>query len=189
MLGITAGLPIAYQTLWAGPWFRDVAGQNPSEVARSLFWVAVAFMIGSLTMGVLADRLQKRGIGPMQTLNGLLVLHTAAQFLLVLASPEWAFIGWLILAAIGQAAILSFSWFATQVGENLAGRSNATINFAMFITAFIAQYVVGYIISLFVPSAIGYNPSGYVWAFGFFLTLQILAIAWYFLSMRNRSFK
>jgi predicted MFS family arabinose efflux permease len=189
MLGITAGLPIAYQTLWVGPWFRDVAGQNPSEVARSLFWVAVAFMVGSITMGIIADRLQKRGIGPMQTLNALLLLHTAAQLLLVFAPPHWAFIGWLVLAGIGQAAILSFPWFATQVGENLSGRSNATINFAMFVTAFVAQYVVGYIISLFVPLASGYNPSGYTWAFGFFLALQILAIAWYFVSMRTRSFK
>jgi predicted MFS family arabinose efflux permease len=189
MLGITAGLPIAYQTLWIGPWFRDVAGQNANEVARSLFWVAVAFLIGSIAMGIVADRLQKRGISPMQTLNGLLILHTSAQFLIVFATPQWAFLGWLILAAIGQAAILSFPWFATQVGENLSGRSNATINFAMFITAFIAQYVVGFIISLFVPPATGYNPSGYAWAFGFFLVLQILALAWYFFSMRERSFK
>jgi predicted MFS family arabinose efflux permease len=189
MLGITAGLPIAYQTLWAGPWFRDVAGQNPGEVARSLFWVAIAFMIGSFTMGLVADRLQKRGIGPMQTLNGLLIFHTGAQFLIAFAPPQWAFVGWLILAAIGQAAILSYPWFAAEVGENLSGRSNATINFAMFITAFGAQYAVGCIISLFVPPPTGYNPNGYMWAFGFFLALQILAITWYFFSMRNRSFK
>ncbi len=189
MLGITAGLPIAYQTLWAGPWFRDVAGQNPTEVARSLFWVAMAFMVGSIAMGVLADRLQKRGIGPMLTLNGLLICHTAAQFLLVFTNPQWAFVGWLVLAAIGQAAILSFPWFASEVGENLSGRSNAAINFAMFITAFAAQYMVGYIISLFTPTASGYNPASYAWAFGVFLLLQILAMTWYFFSMRNRSFK
>lgn len=187
MLGITAGLPIAYQTLWVGPWFRDVAGQNPSEVARSLFWLAIAFMLGSLTFGILADQLQKRGIGAMQTLNGLLIFHTAAQFLIVFAGPEWAFVGWLILAAIGQAAILSFPWFAAQVGENLSGRSNATINFAMFITAFGAQYLVGFIISFFAPTSTGYNPDGYAWAFGLFLTLQIVAIAWYFFSMRKGS--
>jgi predicted MFS family arabinose efflux permease len=187
MLGITAGLPIAYQTLWAGPWFRDVAGQDPNEVARSLFWLAIAFMLGSLAFGVLADQLQKRGIGAMQTLNGLLIFHTAAQVLLVFATPEWAFVGWLILAAIGQAAILSYPWFAAQVGENLSGRSNAAINFVMFITAFVAQYLVGFIISLFAPTSTGYNPNGYAWAFGLFLALQILAIAWYFVSMRKRS--
>lgn len=189
MLGITAGLPIAYQTLWIGPWFRDVAGQNPGEVARSLFWVAVAFVVGSLALGVVADRLQKRGIGPMQTLNGILVFHTAAQFLLVFAPPHWAFIGWLVLAGIGQVGILSYPWFASQVGESLSGRSNATINFAMFITAFAAQYGVGFIISFFVPSPTGYNPAGYAWAFGNFLGLQILAIAWYVFSMRHRSYQ
>jgi predicted MFS family arabinose efflux permease len=189
MLGISAGLPIAYQTLWAGPWLRDVAGLGPADVARSLFWMAVAFMLGSLCFGVIADRLQRRGIGPMQTLNGLLVFHTLAQVLLVFASPQWGFIGWLILAAVGQAGILSYPWFASEVGENLSGRTNAAINFAMFVSAFVAQYVVGIIISLFASTAAGYDPSGYAWAFGFFLTLQVAAIAWYFFSMQHRSFK
>jgi predicted MFS family arabinose efflux permease len=187
MLGITAGLHIAYQTLWVGPWFRDVAAQNPDQVARSLFWLAVAFMFGSLALGILADWLQRRGVGPMQTLNGLLVLHTAAQVLLVFAPPHWAFVGWLLLAGTGQAGILAYSWFASQVGESLSGRANAAINFAMFITAFAAQFVVGYIISLFDPTPKGYSPEGYASAFGTFLALQILAIAWYAVSMRKKT--
>ncbi len=186
LLGISAGIPIAYQTLWAGPWFRDVAQLSPPDVARSLFWLAVAFMLGSLSFGMLADRLQKRGIGPMQTMAGLLLFHTAAQVLLVFASPQWGYVGWLILAAVGQVAILSFPWFASQVGEGLAGRANATINFAMFTTAFIAQFVVGYIISYFEPTTTGYNAQGYRWAFGLFLALQVIAFIWYALPRRRK---
>jgi predicted MFS family arabinose efflux permease len=189
MLGITSGLPIAYQTLWAGPWFRDVLGLAPSDVARSLFWVAVSFMLGSLAMGFVADRLQRHGIGPMQTLNGLLVFHTLAQILLVFMPVQLGFAGWLMLAASGQAGILAFPWLAAKVGENLSGRSNATVNFAMFVVAFIAQYVVGIIIGLFPTTSIGYSQQGYVWAFAVFLALQIISIAWYFYAMRNRSFQ
>ncbi len=186
MLGILSGLPIAYQTLWAGPWFRDVAGQAPHDVARSLFWVAVSFMLGSLLMGVAADRLQRRGIGPMQTLNGIMVFHTLAQLLLVFAPIQWGFVGWLLLSASGQAGILAFPWMAAKVGQNLSGRSNATINFSMLAIAFVAQFVVGLIISMFVPTATGYNPQGYAWAFGFFLLLQLVAMFWYFTSMRGQ---
>jgi predicted MFS family arabinose efflux permease len=179
MLGISAGLPIAYQTLWAGPWLRDVGGLSSSDVARYLFWMAVAFLVGSLSFGVLADRLQKRGIGPMQTLLGLLVLHTCAQAAIVFAPPFWGYVGWLVLAAVGQSAILSFSWFAARVGPGLEGRANATINFSMFVVAFVAQYAVGVVISFFPPTATGYATAGYAWAFGLFLALQVLAILWY----------
>jgi predicted MFS family arabinose efflux permease len=187
LLGISAGLPIAYQTLWAGPWLRDVAGLAPPDVARHLFWMAVAFLVGSLSFGILADRLQKRGIGPMQTMLGLLVFHSLAQALIVFAGPSWGYVGWLLFTAVGQCAILSFSWFSGQVGQALAGRANATINFAMFTMAFTAQYAVGFIISFFPPTATGYAPQGYTVAFGLFLALQVLSLAWYVLAPGRRT--
>ncbi len=187
LLGLTAGIPIAYQTLWAGPWFRDVMGLGHLEVARSLFWMAVAFMSGILAVGVIADRLQKRGIGPMTTFLGLLVLHTTAQALIVGQVKAVALPAWLVLAAVGQAAILAFPWFAREVGESLSGRANATINFAMFVVAFAAQYGVGLVISRFAATATGYDPLGYVWAFGGLLLLQLLALIWYLLPRKESS--
>jgi predicted MFS family arabinose efflux permease len=182
LLGLSAGLPIAYQTLWAGPWLRDVAGVVP---AQYLFWMAVSFMVGSLTIGFLADRLQRFGITPMQTMLGLLFVHTFAQVLIVFAAPSTAYVGWLLLAGIGQSAILSFAWFASQVGEGLAGRANATINFAMFVVAFAAQYLVGFVISFFPPTATGYAPEGYKLAFGLFLALQCVSLIWYLLPRKQ----
>lgn len=185
LLGLTAGIPIAYQTLWAGPWFRDVLGLDQLGVARHLFGMAVAFMVGILTVGVIADRLQRRGIGPMQAFLGFLAIHTAAQLILVLQVKSLAFPAWLVLAAVGQVAILAFPWFALRVGEHLSGRSNATINFAMFVVAFAAQYGVGLVIGFFAPTATGYDPRSYVWAFGICLALQMLALAWYALPRRG----
>lgn len=179
LLGLTAGIPIAYQTLWAGPWYRDVMGYEPLDVARHLFWMAVAFMIGILLVGVVADRLQRRGISPMTTLMGLLVLHTVAQVIIVLQVKALAFPAWLVLSAVGQSAILAFPWFARQVGENLSGRANATINFSMFVVAFCVQYGVGLIIGQFNATATGYSIEAYKWAMGLCLALQIAALIWY----------
>ncbi|NMD08400.1 MAG: MFS transporter, partial [Phyllobacteriaceae bacterium] len=176
LLGLTAGIPIAYQTLWAGPWFRDVIGLAPLDVARNLFWMAVAFMIGIFTIGIVADRLQKRGIGAMTTMTGFLVIHIIAQLAIVLQVTSIALPAWLALAAVGQVAILAFPWFAKEVGENLSGRANATINFAMFVVAFAAQYGVGLVIGRFAPTATGYDPQAYVWAFGGLLLLQLAAM-------------
>lgn len=187
MLGITAGIPIAYQTLWAGPWLRDVAGLERPEVARQLFWMAVSFMIGILLVGLIADRLQKRGIGPMQTFTGFLALHVLAQVLIVFNVPHMASYAWLLLTGIGQSAILGFPWFAARVGEKLSGRANATINFAMFVVAFAAQYGVGLVISLFPATASGYAPQAYPYAFGLFLALHVLATLWYLAGPKQRS--
>jgi len=48
LLTATAGTHIAIQTLWAGPWFRDVAGLDRIGVANHLMAMAVAFLIGIL---------------------------------------------------------------------------------------------------------------------------------------------
>lgn len=179
LLALTAGTAIALQTLWAGPWFRDVMGQAPRDVARSLFWMAVAFMLGILFIGVVADRLQKRGIGPMTALLGFVIANLAAQAVIVLQVKELAFATWCVLSAAGQAAILAYPWFAQRVGPGLAGRSNATINFAMFLVAFAAQAFVGVVIGWFPQSAAGYDPQSYTWAFGLLLALELLALFWY----------
>ena len=52
------------------------------------------------------------------------------------------------------------------------------------VAAFAAQGVIGLIIGLFAPTATGYAPEAYSWAFGFFLVLQMLALSWYLSAPR-----
>lgn len=179
LLALASGSSIAMQTLWAGPWFRDVLGLARPEVARSLFWMATAFMVGIFLVGLVADRLQKRGIGPMPVMLGFIIANLVAQTVIVMQAKGLAFPAWLVLAGVGQAAILAYPWFALRVGPGLAGRSNATINFAMFLVAFAAQAFVGVVIGWFPQSAAGYDPRSYTWAFGLLLALEFLALFWY----------
>jgi MFS family permease len=182
LLALTAGSQIAIQTLWAGPWFRDVMGLARDDVARHLLWVAIAFMVGILTVGIIADRLGRRSISPITVMLGAHLVYFAAQAMIVMRLENLAVLGWLLSAATGQVAILAYPWLAEHVGNTLAGRSNATINFAMFAVAFAIQYLVGVIIGFFPQTASGYDPSSYSWAFGIFLALQLLAFAWYLLA-------
>ena len=73
-----------------------------------------------------------------------------------------------------------------QIGRELAGRANATINFTMFVAAFASQYLVGFIIGLFPVSGTGYSPEGYSWAIGVFLVAQLLAFGWYLAASPHR---
>ena len=179
LLGLTAGVQIGIQTLWAGPWLRDVMGLTREEMGRHLLFMALAFMVGILSVGIIADRLGRRGIGPMQVMLGFLMLYFVAQIIIVLRVEGLMFPAWLMVAAFGQVAVLAFPWFAARIGKELAGRANATINFTMFVSAFASQYLVGLIIGLFPATQTGYSPQGYSWALGLFLVAQLLALLWY----------
>ena len=187
LLGLTSGVQIGVQTLWAGPWLRDVMGLTREEVGRHLLYMAVAFMVGIFSAGLVADRLGRRGIGPMQVMLGFIVLYLLAQVLIVLRVDGLMFPAWLAVAAFGQVAVLAFPWFAARIGRELAGRANATINFSMFVVAFAAQYLVGIVIGLFPATGTGYSPQGYSWALGLFLGAQILALAWYLAAAPHRN--
>ena len=186
LLGFTSGVQIGIQTLWAGPWLRDVMGFSREEVARHLLFMALAFMVGILSVGVIADRLGRRGIGPMRVLLGFNIIYFIAQALIVFRVGPLMFPAWLAVAAFGQVAVLGFPWFAAHIGKELAGRANATINFSMFVVAFAAQYLVGLIIGLFPASASGYSPDGYSWAIGLFLVAQIAAFIWYLVGSPHK---
>lgn len=179
LLGLTSGVQIGIQTLWAGPWARDVLGYSREQVAHHLMLLALAFMVGILSVGVIADRLGRRGISPMQVMLGFNLLYFAAQAILVMRIQSLAFPAWVMVAAFGQVAVLAFPWFAAHIGKELAGRANASINFTMFVAAFASQYLVGFIIGLFPQVGAGYSPAGYSWALGLFLAAQIMGYLWY----------
>jgi MFS family permease len=180
LLGLTAGLQIAIQTLWAGPWFRDVMGLDRAGAARHLLWMALAFSVGIFLSGFVADRLGRRGIGPMTVYLGFFVLFALAQLIIVLQFMPLTTAAWLVTAATGQTAILGFPWLQRAYDPALAGRVNSTLNFAMFVCAFSAQYAIGIIIDAFPKTAGGYPPEAYRWAFGTMLVLQFVAVGWYY---------
>jgi predicted MFS family arabinose efflux permease len=186
LLGLTTGVQIGIQTLWAGPWFRDVLGFDRMQVARHLLWMAIAFMIGVLSSGFAVDRLARRGISPLTVMLAYLLVYLVAQTVIILRLPDLSVTAWIVVAATGQVGIVAFPWFAAQVGNELAGRSNASLNFAMFMSAFVVQGAIGVIIGFFVPTATGYAPEAYSWAIGFFLVLQLLALGWYLKPMPEK---
>jgi predicted MFS family arabinose efflux permease len=186
LLGITSGVQIGIQTLWAGPWFRDVMGLSREDVARHLLFMAISFMVGIFAVGIIADRLGRRGVSPMQVMLGFNLVYFIAQAIIVFRIGGLMFPAWLMVAAFGQVAVLAFPWFAAHIGKDLAGRSNATINFSMFVMAFASQYLVGFIIGLFPATATGYSPDGYSWAIGLFLAAQLLAFLWYVMKSPHK---
>jgi MFS family permease len=185
LLALTGGTHIAIQTLWAGPWFRDVAGLDRMAVASHLMIVAIAFLIGILSSGVIADWLGRRGVDLLTTMLGFLAIFFVAQVAVVLQLTSLTLPIWFLFGMFGQVAVLAYPWLSSHYGAALSGRTNTAVNLLLFLTAFAVQYAIGAIIDLFPPTTTGgYSPEGYRWAFGAFLVLQLLALAWYLAGRR-----
>ncbi|MGE0702121.1 MAG: MFS transporter, partial [Hyphomicrobiaceae bacterium] len=79
VLAVPAGSHIALQTLWAGPWFRDVAGLDRAGVGQALLIMGITFLVGVLASGIVADRLVRRGVSLLTVNLGFLAVFLLGQ--------------------------------------------------------------------------------------------------------------
>jgi len=185
LLALTAGSHIAIQTLWAGPWFRDVAGLDRAGVASHLFAMGVAFLVGILGSGAIADWFARRGVSELAVMTVFLLLYLIAQAGIVLDVAEYRLALWLVFGMSGQVAVLAYPWLSSRFGAALSGRANTAMNLLLFLAAFAIQYAIGGIISLYSPGAAGgYDPRSYQVAFGLLLGLQVAAFALFLANRR-----
>jgi predicted MFS family arabinose efflux permease len=186
LLATTAGSHIAIQTLWAGPWFRDVAGLDRIGVANHLMVMGVAFLVGILLSGAVADWLVRRGVDLLTVMLAFIALFLCSELAIVLQLTSLNLLMWVVFGMTGQVAVLAYPWLSSYFGAALSGRANTAMNLVLFLFAFGAQYAIGAIIDLFPPSAAGgYDPRGYQAGFGVFFAAQLVALAWYLPGRRS----
>src|SRR5258707_6325573 len=94
------GTAWALQGLWAAQWFKDVEGLDRTGVVFHLFAMAVALSLGAVLLGVAADRLRRRGVGPEVLLWLVAALFISTQFALVLRWPFTSYFQLAVLATV-----------------------------------------------------------------------------------------
>jgi MFS family permease len=171
---------ISVQSLWVGPWHRDLAGFDRGEIANSLFWIACSMIVGFLSLGTLSERLGRYGIKTIYVAGTGMFLFMLVQFAIIM---EWAVdlpLLWLGFSFFGTTGILQYAVLSQHFPSHLAGRVNTAINLMVFITIFILQSASGQVINLWaVTESGGYDPLAYQTAFGMFLGLQVVAYIWF----------
>jgi predicted MFS family arabinose efflux permease len=186
LLATTAGTHIAIQTLWAGPWFRDVAGLDRIGVANQLMAMAVAFLVGILLSGAVADWFVRCGVDLLTVMLGFIALFLCSELAIVLQWTSLTLPMWVLFGMTGQVAVLAYPWLSSYFGAALSGRANTAMNLILFLFAFGAQYAIGAIIDLFPPTPNGgYAPAGYRAGFGVFFLAQLAALGWYLAGHRS----
>ena len=173
------GTAWALQGLWAAQWLKDVDGLDRAGVVIHLFAMAVALSLGAILLGVAADRLRKRGVGPGALLGLVAAVFIATQFALVLRLPLPSYLQWAVVAAVGAATVLSFAILAEYFPKQLAGRANGALNLFHIAAAFVVQYATGIVLQHWTPQAGHYPEIAYQTAFALNLALQVVAWIWF----------
>lgn len=139
----THAVYLSYQSLWAGPWMRDVGGLDRLAVAEGLFLVTGTMAIGYPAFGVLADRLVARGFATRHLFAGFSALFLAAQVPIALGAPIHPHLLWTAFGLAGCGCILGYAVATQNFPPGLAGRVNAAVNVLTFALAFAVQWGIG----------------------------------------------
>jgi MFS family permease len=173
------GTAWALQGLWAAQWLTDVDGLDRAEVVQHLLAMAVALSLGAILLGVAADRLRRRGVGPELLLGLVAAVFIATQLALILRLPLPSYLLWAVVAAVGAATVLSYAIVAEYFPKELAGRANGALNFCHIAAAFVVQYATGVVLAHWTPQDGHYPEIAYQTAFALNLALQVAAWIWF----------
>lgn len=179
MVAAISGTFIATQSLWATRWMTDVLGLDRHEAGQQLMIMGLAFAIGSLSTGLIADRVQRHGIGLKVVVAFAFALFVAAQLAMIFALPLPLPLIWVIYGLTGQAANLGYATLGAHFGRDLAGRAQSAANLLLFLASAFFQSSTGWVLDQFNTDPGSVSRASYAIAFGILLTLQVAAFVWY----------
>lgn len=182
----TQAANLAILGLWGGLWLRDVAGFDRGTAALYVSYMNIGLTLGFILNAVLSEVCARRKF----PLEGLMVILVVAFCLMqativfrVDPAGAWPWIGFGIFA---NAVIFCYPVLAGRLPIAYSGRANTSANFVTFAGAFVAQYLIGWVMDLFPrqPGG-GYAGRAYDYAFGGLLALEILGLLWFVYAHRR----
>jgi predicted MFS family arabinose efflux permease len=165
-------------TLWITTWLRDVAGFDRAGAAAALGWVSVALIAGYFFFGRLADERARRGRSPLPLFAGGVAAALLFLGLIVIGVTTGAVLLWAAFVFCSTGATLAHSIATRRYPREMAGRVNTALNTFTFVGVFLGQWGSGAILSLWPPTAAGYDPRGYFYALGALWLVQAAGLAW-----------
>jgi predicted MFS family arabinose efflux permease len=178
---------LSYQSLWMGPWLRDMAGFDASNVAFTMLLFNGGMFLGVLGIGALAERLQLVGIKPIVVVAAGILGSISVQLFFVFDVSSNHKLLCFLFGFFGSSTLLVYSVLTQNFPKSLTGRVNTAQNMLTFIGAFVAQWGIGLIINQWPASSNGnFDPAGHQSAFAFMVILQILAFL-FFAWPRNKN--
>lgn len=186
MMFLHNGVFLSYQALWAAPWLRDVAALDRSDVADAMFMFNAGMFAGVLSIGFIAERLQRVGVATVVPATAGIAASIGVQLAFALEWTAFPATLCLLFGYFGSSSTLGYAVLNQRFPGNLTGRVNTAQNMLTFIAAFATQWLVGVIIGLYPSPGEGiYDPRGHQAALFCFIALEIAGLL-YFVWPRRR---
>ena len=180
MIFLHNGVFLSYQALWAAPWLRDVAGLDRSGVADAMFMFHAGMLIGVLSIGLVAERLQKRGVSTIVPAVTGIALSLGVQCLFAAGWATYPSLLCLAFGYFGSTATLGYAVMNQKFPKKLTGRVNTAQNMLTFFAAFATQWLVGVIIGLYPSPGAGlYSPEGHQAALLVFIGVELAGFIYF----------
>lgn len=165
---------MAMQSLWAVPWLMDVSGLSRTQAAAYLVLLNLGMLSGQLSLGFFGTRLTRRGIRPVNLMQGGYCCMLVIELLIIAkigpVAPLWFLFG-VLAAANAQAYVAASACFPRAS----FGRVATAINLMAFAGAFVVQWGIGIALDL-MERAGGTASTSLTAAFAGLIVIQILAI-------------
>lgn len=162
---------LAYQSLWIGPWVRDVQGLDRLAAANVVTAAAVGMAIGFFLLGIIAEMARRRGIGPLTIARIGMSIFVLTQAALLLRLPVPPAVIWPMFGALGTSSMLCYAYLSQTMPPHLSGRVNTAVNMLAFVGAFIVQAGIGELVSRL-------GSSGQIWGLGVCIVTETIALSW-----------
>ncbi|KWH02421.1 hypothetical protein WT58_00750 [Burkholderia territorii] len=182
---VTQGVFYAMQSLWVGPYLRDVAGFDAQHAARLVSVLGFAMMAGCVGFGAAARVLERRGVSVQAFCGVGMALFVATQVAIVARVSLPPGVLWAAYGMFGGVGILTYAVLARHFPAHLIGRANTTLTLVIFVLIFAFQIGIGAVLSHW-PAIDGRYPAvAHVTAWSVLLALQLASAVWY--AWRARS--
>jgi sugar phosphate permease len=140
-----AGSFLAFAGLWAVPFLQQTRGMSRVDAAQHTSLLLLGVAIGSVTIGVLSDRLRSR----TGVMRAFVLLYTLswAPWLLHLVWPPWATLTWFLLMGLLIPGF-TLSWTIAKEANppEFSGIATSIVNVGIFLGTGILQPWVGWIL-------------------------------------------
>jgi MFS family permease len=143
--GFAAGTFMAIQGLWAVPWMMEVAGYARATAANYLLAMNAVMMLAYVAIGIFGTRFAHHGIHARHLFGGGFALSLAALLLIALRAPG-ELLWWLLFGFGAAGNVLGFTALNEGFAHGLAGRTNTSLNLAIFVGSFLVQWGIGVIV-------------------------------------------
>jgi len=140
---VNYGGMVAVQTLWAGPWMVQVAGESPERAAFGLFAINLLMLVTFWLWGLTSPMLVRRGLSAERLIAWGLPVSLLVLLAIVALGERAGWPMWALFCVSSTLVSLAQPAVAQALPPEAAGRALSAYNLVIFSGIFCVQWAIG----------------------------------------------